>query len=96
MKRKIVKYEKFPKLSLLLLNTIIILKGVFFKYKRKKNFIVPYILIKYINDNNISIQILVNYEYSDILEINSIISVNIETCRLMDEFGFSYYLEFFG
>lgn len=59
-------------------------------------FIVPSISIKYINNNTISIKIWVNFESWDFIKKNDILSVNIEAVRVIDNFGFSYYMEFFG
>ena len=39
---------------------------------------------------------MINYEDNKIIKKNSIISVNIDTCRIIDYYGFSYYMEYFG
>ena len=77
---------------MLLLNKDIVLKGnIFFlnKKKKKRNFIIPCLLMNYINDNSISIKIMINYEDNKIIKRNSNISVNIDACRIIDDYGFS-------
>ena len=39
---------------------------------------------------------MINYEDNEIIKKNSIISVNIDACRIIDDYGFSYYMEYFG
>ena len=53
-------------------------------------------MIKYINNNNISIKVLVNNNNSQILRKGNILNVNIETSKVIDEYGFQYYLKQFG
>ena len=99
MKRKIKKNKILPKNTLLLLNEEIELKGNFYVLKKNKpanKFTIPALLIKYINNNNISIKVLVNNNNSQILRKGNILNVNIETSKVIDEYGFQYYLKQFG
>ena len=64
--------------------------------KSKKNFIIPAILIKYVNNNTISIKIKIDFQNGIKFKINDIININIEWCRIIDDFGFTYYLNLNG
>ena len=99
MKRKVNKYEKCPKNTMLLLCPNIARKGKIYclkKIKEKKEFIIPSLLVDYIKDDCISIKILVNYEDNQFLKKDKILNVNIDSCRVIDDYGFSFYMDSFG
>ena len=99
MQRKIKNDVECPINTMLLLCPNLILKRDVYDLKQnkaKKNFIIPVLLIIYINDNTITIKIVVNKEDLDFIKKNNIIIVNIDTCSILFDFGFTFYLESFG
>ena len=96
MNRKVTKKLKIPKNTLLLLtpdieirNNIYILK----KHKSKKAFVIPALFVKYLNSNNITVKVMVNYNNDIILKKGDIIKISNECCRIIDDFGFNFYLK---
>ena len=100
MRRKVKLDKKSLKNSMLLICSEIKLQNNKFilKYKKsKKSFIIPAILIKYVQDDTISCKIKINFEKEDIkFKIDEIINIHINCCRLIDDFGFLYYLNLNG
>ena len=80
------KYYAFIMPNLILKRDVYDLK----QNKAKKNFIIPVLLIIYINDNTITIKIVVNKEDLDFIKKNNIIIVNIDTCSILFDFGFFF------
>ena len=54
------------------------------------------LFLKFIHNNTISIKCLVNVKDNDIIKKNNIVSVNLDSCRIIDDYGFLYYLEYYG
>ena len=99
MKRKLKNKNKITKNTLLLLCPEIEIKNnvyVFKKQKSKKQFIIPAIFIKYLNSNNISVKIMVNYLKDLNLKRGDNINISSECCRIIDDFGFCFYLKKYG
>ena len=99
MRRKVKFDQKALKNTLLLicpeikkLSNTYVLK----KKKSKKKFNIPAILIKYVNNNTINIKIKINFKNDIKFKIDDIININIECCRIIDDFGFTYYLNLNG
>ena len=67
-------------------------KYILKKKKSKKQFTVPAILIKYVNNNTISVKIKIDFDKEIKFKMDEIININIECCRIIDDFGFTYYL----
>ena len=66
------------------------------KKKSKKQFTIPAILIKYINNNTICVKIKIDFDKEIKFKKDDIININIECCRIIDDFGFTYYLNLHG
>ena len=66
------------------------------KIKKKKQFAIPAILIKYINNNTIFVKIKIDFDKEIKFKKDDIININIEWCRIIDDFGFTYYLNLHG
>ena len=99
MRRKVKFDQKALKNTLLLIcPEIEMISNIYNlkKKKSKKNFIIPAILIKYVNNNTISIKIKIDFQNGIKFKINDIININIECCRIIDDFGFTYYLNLNG
>ena len=99
MKRKLKNKNKITKNTLLLLCPEIEIKNnvyVFKKQKSKKQFIILAIFIKYLNSNNISVKIMVNYLKDLNLKRGDNINISSECCRIIDDFGFCFYLKKYG
>lgn len=97
MIRKIKKFEYCNPNSLLLISPNIHLKGnkfVFIKNKKKNSFIIPGILVQYINDDTIEVTIKV--DYYDSLNKDKSINILIDCWRLIDDFGLTLYLNKYG
>ncbi len=96
MKRKINFKNKIVKNTLLLIspdienrNNIYILKS----RKSKKVFTLPALFIKYINSNNISVKVMINYNNGFKLKKYEILTIACDACRIIDDFGFQFYLK---
>ena len=96
MKRKLTNKHKIPKNTLLLictdidlLNNVYVLK----KHKVKKIFSIPAIFIKYHNSNTIFAKIMVNINNEVTLKKGDVLKFACETCRIIDDFGFHFYLK---
>lgn len=98
MQRKLKNVTKYPKNTLLLLNPNLKIKGKVFHLtkKGKKNFTIPCLLIEYINNDTITIKILIIIDNNEYIKKDSILKVNIDTCRIIDDYGFSYYMQYYG
>ena len=48
---------------------------------------------KYLNSNNITVKVMVNYNNDIILKKGDIIKISNECCRIIDDFGFNFYLK---
>ena len=98
MKRKLKDITKCPKNTLLLLNSDLVLKGKIYhlKKKGKKNFTIPCLLREYINNDTIIIKILITIDKYEYIKKNAYLNVNIDTCRIIDDYGFSYYMQYYG
>ena len=61
--------------------------------KNKKYFIIQTIFIKYLYSNNIIVKIMVNY--NNILKFSKgdILKITAEYCKLIDDYGFNFYLK---
>jgi len=70
-------------------NNIYILKS----RKYKKKFTIPALFIKYINSNNISIRVMVNYNNDINLKKDDILNIACDACRIINDFGFQFYLK---
>ena len=95
MKRKVKHDRKLLKNTLLLICPNIELKSnkyVLKKYKIKKQFIIPAKLIKYINSNTLNIEIKIDFNLGLKLNKGEFINIDCNCCRIIDEFGFNYYL----
>ena len=64
--------------------------------KINKKFIIPCLLVDYIKDDCIRIKLLINHNDSTLLKKNQILKVHIDICRVIDNYGFPYYLDYFG
>ena len=64
--------------------------------KNKKIYDIPDLLDKYINEDTISICIKVNNNNFEFVKKNNNIDVNIDCCRIIDDFGFNFYMEYYG
>lgn len=96
MQRKIDKCITCKKNTLLLIAKDIKLKGnsyVLKKTKGKNKFIIPGKLMEYISDDTIKVKISVDLEDNEIFIKNNLVLLNIECCRVIDEFGYSYFME---
>ena len=62
------------------------------KHKSKKFFIIPALFLKYINSNTLEIQIKINYNNEVILNKDEIINIYCNSCRIIDDFGFYFFL----
>ena len=96
MKRKINFKNKIVKNTLLLIspdienrNNIYILKS----RKSKKVFTLPALFIKYINSNNITVKLMINYHNGFKLKKYEILTIACDACRIIDDFGFQFYLK---
>ena len=89
---------KYPKNTLHLLNPNLKIKGKVFHLikKGKKNFTIPCLLIEYINNDTITIKILITIDNNEYIKKDTILKVNIDTCRIIDDYGFSYYMQYYG
>ena len=67
-------------------------KYVLKKNKIKKQFIIPAKLIKYINSNTLNIEIKIDFNLGLKLNKGEAINIDCNSCRIIDEFGFNYYL----
>ena len=56
------------------------------KKKSKKRFTVPATLIKYVNNNTISVKIKIDFYKEIIFKKDDIINIDIERCRIIDNF----------
>ena len=99
MKRKVDKFSYCVENTLLLVTDDIILKGnryILKKIKGKHNFVIPGVLLNYINDDTIKIKVSVDIKNSKIFKKDEIINLDINTCRIIDDFGYNYYMELNG
>ena len=99
MKRKIKKENNIQKNTLLLITSEIEKSGNRYikkKIKGKKKFIIPAIFLRIINSNTVSICLKVNFKNGLNLRKNDIINISYECCRIIDDFGFSFYLKEHG
>ena len=83
-----------PENSLLLCKNIL-LKGkryILEKIKNKREFIVPAILKKHLNGNTIKIVISVFIKNNDILKKDNTIDIDINSAKVIDDLGLSYYM----
>ena len=72
-------------------------KYVLINKKSKKLFIIPAILVKYVNNDTLSIKIKIKVDRENIkFNIDDIINIHVDCCRLIDDFGFIYYLNLNG
>ena len=97
--RKIKKFEYCNANTLLLLSPNLEIKSkryIFCKNKSNKNFIFNVILKKYIKEDTIQVEIKVNYDNLITLKKNEIISIFIDCVRVIDDFDFNFYLNYFG
>ena len=46
-------------------------------------------------NNSITIKILITIDKFDYIKKNSLLNVNIDTCRIIDDYGFSYYMQYY-
>ena len=95
MKRKVKIDQKLLKNTLLLICPNIELKSnkyVLKKNKIKKQFIIPAKLIKYINSNTLNIEIKIDFNLGLKLNKGDLINIDCNCCRIIDEFGFNFYL----
>ena len=96
MQRKIDKCITCKKNTLLLIAKDIKLKGNSYELKKtkgKNKFIIPGKLREYISDDTIKVKISVDLEDNEIFIQNNLVLLNIECCRVIDEFGYSYFME---
>lgn len=63
------------------------------KIKCKKQCIIPAKLNNYINDNTINVTIDIKITHSDIFIKNNKINIDIDTYRIIDDFGYDFYLK---
>ena len=100
MRRKVKFDKKALKNSMLLINPEIKFqsnKYVLINKKSKKLFIIPAILVKYVNNDTLSIKIKIKVDRENIkFNIDDIINIHVDCCRLIDDFGFIYYLNLNG
>ena len=99
MKRKIKKDNKIEKNTLLLIASDIEKKGnryILKNRKGKKNFVIPAIFKGYINSNTLNVCIKVNLNNELNLRKEDIISISYDCCRIIDDFGFTFYLKEYG
>ena len=96
MKRKVDKYTKCPENTLLLITKNIILKGENYILRKNKiinDFNIPGKLIKYVNDDIILLSIQISLDKDEIIKKNNNIKINIDCCRIIDFYGYNYYME---
>ena len=62
------------------------------KAKNKREFTVPGKLIKYLNDNTIKVVISANIDNKDILKKDIFIDIDISCAKVIDDYGYSYYM----
>ena len=96
MKRKIKNNFKLKKNTMLLISNGIEKKSNRYelkKHKSKKFFIIPALFLKYINSNTLEVQIKINYNNGVVLNKDEIINISCNSCRIIDDFGFYYYLK---
>ena len=96
MKRKIKNNFKLKKNTMLLISNDIEKKSNRYelkKHKSKKFFIIPALFLKYINSNTLEVQIKINYNNGVVLNKDEIINISCNSCRIIDDFGFYYYLK---
>ena len=99
MKRKIKKDNKIEKNTLLLIASDIEKKGnryILKNRKGKKHFVIPAIFKGYINSNTLNVCIKVNLNNELNLRKEDIISISYDCCRIIDDFGFTFYLKEYG
>ena len=96
MKRKIKVNNKLKKNTMLLLCNDIEIKNNRYDlkhHKSKRVFNIPAILMNYKNSNTLEVQIKVNYNNSINFIKDEIINISSNSCRIIDDFGFYYYLK---
>lgn len=99
MKRKVDKFSYCVENILLLVIDDIILKGnryILKKIKGKHNFVMPGVLLNYINNDTIKVKVSVDIKSSIIFKKDEIINLDINTSRIIDDFGYNYYMELNG
>ena len=52
--------------------------------------------MKYLNSSSVSVKIMVNYLKDLNLKIGDNINISSECCRIIDDFGFCFYLNKYG
>ena len=62
-------------------------------HKSKRVYNIPALLMKYTNSNTLEVQIKVNYNNSINFNKDEIIIISSNSCRIIDDFGFYYYLK---
>jgi len=99
MKRKLKHKNNLKENTLLLLCPELDMRNnVYFfkKIKSKKNFVIPAIFIKFLNSNTISAKVMVNELKTFNINLGDTINISIECCRIIDDFGYSFYLKIYG
>ena len=66
---------------------------VFKKIKLKKIFVIPSKFKKFLNNNTISVKIMINELKPLNINLGDTINISIECCRIIDDFGYSFYLK---
>ena len=95
MRRKIKKDNNIKKNTLLLIASDIEKKGngyVLKKRKGKKHFIIPAVFKGYSNSNTLRVCLKVNLNNELNLRKEEIINISYDCCRIIDDFGFTFYL----
>ena len=69
---------------------------VFKKIKSKKLFVIPTVFRKFLNSNTISVKIMVNELKPLNINLGDTINISIECCRVIDDYGYSFYLKKYG
>ena len=96
MQRKIKFDKKALKNTLLLIcQNICFLSGKYIlqKSKGKKTFTIPAKLLDYTNSNTIRGEIKINYNSNLNFNVGDIINISADCCRIIDDFGYNYYLK---
>ena len=69
---------------------------MFLKNKIENLFVIPAIFIKFLNSNTISVKIMVNELKPLNINLGDTINISIECCRVIDDYGYSFYLKKYG
>ena len=99
MKRKLKNKNNMKENTLLLLCPELEIRNnvyIFKKIKSKKLFVIPAMLIKFLNSNTIYVKIMVNELKPLNINLGDTINISIECCRIIDDYKYSFYLKKYG